>query len=116
VNRAAIEVLATQLRTLRARQFVSDDFANAIYIGGEERAWAYHLEVTIALSGGARPDTVDLFIAARSGGTTQYIGSPQYRVIFEAGQPLIDALYAITHATRDPGPPAATPPPPATPP
>jgi hypothetical protein len=113
VNRAAIEDLAVQLRTLRARQFISDDFADTIHVGNEDRAWTYHLEVTIALSGGVRPETVDLFIAVRSGGTTQYIGSPQYQVIFEAGQPLIDALHAITYVPRDPGPPPV--PAPATP-
>ncbi|MDF9827279.1 hypothetical protein M2103_001989 [Ereboglobus sp. PH5-5] len=107
VGREAIESLSAQLRTLRAKRFTSDDFANTIYVAGEERSWAYQLEMTITLSGGAaaRTDTDSLFVAARSGGTTQYIGSPQYRVIFEAEQSLIDALHTITYGPRDPGPP-----------
>ena len=49
-------------------------------------------------------DTV--FFPERIGGNTQLVGSsdPGFDVVFEAEQPLLDAVFAITYGPHDPGP------------
>jgi hypothetical protein len=32
-------------------------------------------------------------------------GSPEYNVVFESNQKLLDALFTLTYGPRDPGPP-----------
>ncbi|HEY0945431.1 MAG TPA: DUF4340 domain-containing protein, partial [Opitutaceae bacterium] len=109
-RRAALEALLTQLRNLRAKNYVRDDFPPTISIGGEDRAWQYRLDVTLALvSGeGARNETLTLFFTERLGGTTQLVGyagdAAGSGVVFEAEQPLLDALWSLTYGPRDPGP------------
>ncbi len=108
---AALTALRSQMRTLRAQRFVSDHFTETVLVQGENRAWAYRLEVTLGLTGGPTEQltTSQLFFAPRTGGGTQLVGSPEFDVIFEAEQPLLDALWALTYGPRDPGP-AALPP------
>lgn len=107
---AAIEILATQLRTIRAKRFIRDEFTKTVTLAGEERPWKYQLTVTLSLVGGngSQIATVQLFFSERIGGNTQLAGDPEMEVVFEAEQPLIDALFAVTYGPRDPG---ATPPP-----
>jgi hypothetical protein len=110
-RRTAIETLLTQLRSLRAKTYVRDDFPSTISIGGEERPWQYRLDVTLALvSGeGARTDELTLFFSERIGGTTQLVGYARdggAGVVFEAEQPLLDALWTLIYGSRDPGPTA----------
>jgi len=114
ITHESIEALAVQLRALRARNFLRDEFANTISIGGEERPWHYRLDTTLSLVGsGATQATVStLYFSERTGGTTQYVGSPDLGLIFEAEQPLLDSFFAVAYGTKDPGP---TPPPPAEP-
>jgi len=110
VSREAIEALAIQLRALRAKSFLSEEFVNKIAIVGEERPWRYRLDTTLSLVGGSGTQTniSALYFSDRSGGTTQYVGSPDLGLIFEAEQPLLDAFFSVTYGSRDPGP---TPPP-----
>lgn len=109
-RRAAIDSLVTQLRTLRARRFVRDQFTKTILVNGEERPWRYQLVATISLVGGNATQTQPfvLFLSERAGGNTQFIGAPDtgFDVVFEAEQPLIDALFALIYGDRDPGAPA----------
>jgi hypothetical protein len=111
ITRESIEALALQLRALRARNFLRDEFANTVAIGGEERPWHYRLDTTLSLVGsGAIQATVStLYFSERTGGTTQYVGSPDLGLIFEAEQPLLDSFFAVAYGTKDPGP-ASTPP------
>ncbi|HTQ31751.1 MAG TPA: DUF4340 domain-containing protein [Opitutaceae bacterium] len=101
------------LPALRAKDFVRDDFPSSVTVAGESRPWSYQLDATIALavaSGApAATETMQLFFTERVGGGTQLAGSPALGVVFEATQPLLDALYALTAA-----PPAASPPAPET--
>ncbi len=122
-RRAALLVLVEQLRSLRAKSFVMDSFPPSIEIAGEARPWKYSVEVTLSLVGGSgvQTETRTLFFTERAGGGTQLAGSPQFHVVFEASQKLIDALFTLTYGPRDPGAapaepaaaPAANPAPPA---
>jgi hypothetical protein len=122
-RRAALLALIEQLRSLRAKSFVTDSFPASVDIAGEARPWKYAVEATLSLVGGsgAQVETRTLFFTERAGGGTQLAGSPQFNVVFEASQKLIDALFTLTYGPRDPGPapaepataPAASPSPPA---
>ena len=116
-RRTALLALVEQLRTLRAKRFVLDSFPSTVEIAGEARPWKYSLAATLSLVGGsgAQTETRTLFFTERIGGGTQLAGSPQFHVVFEAGQPLIDALFTLTYGPRDPGPQASEAPEPATP-
>lgn len=107
-SREAIEKFATQLRTLRAKRFVRDEFTKTVTVAGEERPWRYQLICTLSLVGGNGAQTVTsrLFFSERVGGNTQLVGAPdpEFDVVFEAEQPLIDALFAVTYGPHDPGP------------
>ncbi len=107
-NPEAIAAVLTALRTLRAREFVLDQFADKVTIAGEERPWRYRLEATATLVGGAGEQTsvTTLFLTLRAGGDQQLAGSPanEYNAVFFIEQPLLDALWTITEAPRDPGP------------
>lgn len=111
--RAAVEKLAGLLSTIRAKRFVQDRFSNRVGVAGEERPWRYQLTSTISLVGGNGAQTVTstLFFSERVGGNLQLVGSadPGFDAIFEAEQPLVDALFAITYGPRDPGPTPPTP-------
>lgn len=107
-SREAIEKLATQLRTLRAKRFVHDEFTKTVTVAGEERPWRYQLTCTLSLVGGSGTQTVTsrLFFSERIGGNTQLVGAPdpEFDVVFEAEQPLLDALFQVTYGPQDPGP------------
>jgi hypothetical protein len=108
-RRAALEALLAQLATLRAESFVRDDFGPLITVSGEDRPWRYRLDTTLSLVGGdgAQQTVSTLFFSERAGGSTQYAGTPELQggVVFEAQQPLLDALWTLTYGPRDPGPP-----------
>lgn len=115
-TRDAARALIAELRELRAQTFVQDEFTPVVPVAGANRAWAYQLETTIALSGGdtTQTTTSTLFVSERIGGTTMLAGSPEFGCVFEVTQPFLDAWFALTFAGRDPGPgeaPAAAPPP-----
>jgi hypothetical protein len=111
-RRAALLSLVEQLRSLRAKRFVADSFPPSIEIAGEARPWKYSVEATLSLIGGsgAQTETRTLFFTERAGGGTQLAGSPQFNLVFEANQKLIDALFTLTYGPRDPGPAPAEPP------
>lgn len=107
-RREAIRGLLAQLRTLRAKSYVADTFPTTVLGDGEERPWAYQLDATLALVGGGalQTSTTTLFLAERTGGSQQLIGSPEFGVVFEAEQPLLDSLWTLIYGPRDPGPPS----------
>ncbi|ATC63177.1 hypothetical protein CMV30_03960 [Nibricoccus aquaticus] len=107
LNREAIESLATQLRTLRAKNFTATEFTKTVTTAGEERGWKYRLDASLTSTPTSAPVTSTLFIADRSGGGIQLVGSPEFNAVFEAEQPLIEALFPLTYGPRDPGPPPA---------
>lgn len=115
ISREAIEALVAQLRALRAKSYLREEFTNTITVAGEERPWHYRLDTTLSLVGGnAAQTTVSaLYFSDRTGGTTQYVGSPELSLVFEAEQPLLDAFFAVAYGPKDPGPtlpqPAASP-------
>lgn len=117
-RRTAIETLAGQLRVLKAREFLRDEFSTSINVAGEERSWRYRLDVTVSLGGGTGTQTTSsaLYFSERAGGTTQYAGAPDVGLVFETEQPLADALFGVIFGPADPGPaqpPAAPSPAPA---
>lgn len=102
-----LQVLATQLHTLRSRRFVHDGFTDKVAAGGQERPWRYRLETTLALPAGSsvQTETETLYLTERVGGTLQLAGSERLSAVFELEQPLVDALWTVTYSARDPGPP-----------
>jgi len=105
---AAVQALLAQLHTLRAKSFELDQFVDKVGLAGDERPWRYRLDATITLTGGAveQTSTTSLFLSPRVGGDRQLAGSPEFNAVFAIEQPLLDALWTITEAPRDPGPPA----------
>ncbi|HLP09857.1 MAG TPA: DUF4340 domain-containing protein [Opitutaceae bacterium] len=118
---SAVQQLLTELRTLRARDFVRDTFSTTLEVDGQARPWVYQLDATIALSGAGEGNeqrvTSTLLLGERDGGASQLVGSAEFNTVFHATQPLLDALFALTFGPRDPGvPPADTDTPAPTPP
>lgn len=109
---AALATLRAQVRSLRARRFVFDGFPATVPVAGDDRPWAYRLDAVLNLSGGPAGTTTSssLFFAERAEAELQLVGSPEFDVVFEAEQDLLDALWVFTYGPRDPGPPATTPP------
>jgi hypothetical protein len=116
-ERTPMEEVVARLRTLRAKAFVPGEFKKTVLIAGEERPWRYRLDASLALGGstGPTPTTSQLFFSERIGGTTQLVGDPEYKVVFEAEQELLDALFKLAYGSRDPGPSAPPPAPAAAP-
>ena len=108
-----LQALAAQLRTLRVRRFAQDGFVEKVAAGGEERPWRYRLEATVDLPAGTgvQTETETWFFTERIAGTQQLGGSEKYAATFELEQALLDALWAVTYAPRDPGPPSVPAPP-----
>lgn len=110
----ALSKLRGELRTLRAQSFVSDKFSERIEVNGSERDWRFRLDAKLSLTGDDAEQIVEstLFIADRDGGDRQLVGSREFDVIFEAQQPLLDAIWTLSYQSRDPGPVELTPVPP----
>ena len=51
-----VQAILAALRTLRAKEFVQDTFAERVTVAGEERPWKYQLDATVALPGAAGPE------------------------------------------------------------
>jgi hypothetical protein len=114
---AALQPLLDQLRTLRAKAFVTDRFTPTVTIDGAERPWKYQLDVTVALVGGAgtQSSIYTLLFSERIGGGRQIAGAQDLDAVFEIEQPLLDALWKLTYGPQDPGPAAAPTAPPTSP-
>ena len=111
-RRAALKAVLAGLSTLRAKQFVSDTFNPTTLVDGMPTPWKYTLEATLALggaSGAPLKSVTTLQLAERSGGGAQLAGSPEFGVVFAVEQTLLDALWTLTYAERDPGPPVLAP-------
>ena len=108
-RRGALKAVLAGLSTLRAKQFVNDQFTETTLVDGHPAPWTYTLEATLALggaTGAARTSVTTLQLAERSGGGTQLAGSKEFGVVFSIEQPLLDALWTLTYGERDPGAPA----------
>ena len=124
-RRTALATLLAQMKTLRAKQFVSDSFSPTTIVDGQTRPWKYKLDVTLALGGGTgdQKTVSTLLLGERTGGGTLLAASSEFNAVFEVEQPLLDSLWTLTYGPRDPGEPPApatkntpaaeTPPPPA---
>lgn len=114
-RRTALSGLLRELEALRARQFLADNFPRGGFeVDGLVQPWAYELQVTLALVGGtgtAQTSHSTLHLTPRLGGTRQVAGTEDFGgVVFELRQELVDAVFGLTYADRDPGPPPAPPP------
>lgn len=104
-RRDAIKALVAGLATLRAKQFVSDSYADTTIVDGRPAPWKYTLETVLSRDGGE--DIVStLQVAERSGGGTQLAGSREFNLVFALDQPVLDALWTLVYGSRDPGPDA----------
>ncbi|MBI5770303.1 MAG: DUF4340 domain-containing protein [Verrucomicrobia bacterium] len=99
--------IVARLRSLRARRFVQDAFADRFLFAGEERTWRYRLDTTESLPGGAggeQTKVTTLLLSIRGGGGQQLAGVKEADALFEIEQPLLDALWKLSPAgQRDPG-------------
>ncbi len=102
-----IKALAAQLRSLRAKRFIDDSFADKVEVTGELEPWRYRLDTTITLPSSTTEQTEisTLYLSPRIGGATQLAGSTEFDTVFEITQPLLDALWNLIYAETDPGPP-----------
>lgn len=104
---AALAALLAALRAPTAREYVAGGFTPRVLVAGEERPWRWRLEATVGGAGGAegpRTSTLSLLLTDRVGGSLQFAGSRELDAVFALPQPVIDALWALTHGPRDPGP------------
>jgi hypothetical protein len=110
-ERDALTALRNELRTLRAKTFVTDRFTDLVNVSGVERAWRFRIDAKLSLTGDTTAQIVDstLFVAERDGGDRQLVGSPEFNVVFAAQQAFVDALWTLSYQTRDPGPIKLTP-------
>ncbi len=97
-------------RALKAKNFILDAYGDQVNVGGEERTWRYRLDLGLSTNqapgrGAAAPSISSLWLTERVGGTWQYAGSPEFGAVFALEQPMIDALWTLTYARRDPGAP-----------
>src|SRR5690606_2757343 len=107
-RRQALAALIAQLRELPAESILGETFPDTVTVNGEQRPWAWRLDDTVIEAGGeGSPEPHTLFIAERGGGGVQLLGSPRLNLVFNAPQPLIDALWTLLY-----GPPHPRPPPP----
>ena len=103
----AVQAVVAAVRTLRAKGYVADGFTERVTAAGDERAWRFQLEATIAVPGGAgaeQTSTLTLFLTERVGGAQQYAGLKELDTVFLLEQPLVDALWTLAYGPRDPGP------------
>ena len=106
--KSAVQQLLGELHTLRAHDYVRDDFAANLEIDGQPQPWVYQLDITIALSAAGeaeRTTASTLFLGERQGGTSLLVGSSEFNTVFHATQPFLDSVFALTFGSRDPGPP-----------
>ncbi len=107
----AVQTILSHLRSLRAAEFILDQFTDRVHVAGDDRPWRYRLDATISLVGGAadQTSTTTLFLSPRVGGNRQLAGSPsnEFNVVFALEQPFLDALWTLIQSPRDPGPPPA---------
>ena len=105
---AALKASAAALRALRAVRYLPGPFTSQVTAAGDDRPWRHQLQATIAVpgEGGAeQTSTTTLLLTDRTGGSEQFAGIRELDVIFVPEQPLIDAVWTLTHGPRDPGPP-----------
>ncbi|MCF3650367.1 DUF4340 domain-containing protein [Synoicihabitans lomoniglobus] len=104
-RQAALRLLPHELTVLRAQRFFAGEFTDTVPVNGETRGWRFRLDAKLALTSDPGGQIVDspLFLADRDGGDYQLVGAPEFNVIFEATQPLIDAVWALSYGERDPG-------------
>lgn len=90
-RRDALTALLKSLRSLRAQSIVREDFPAATLVDGVEKPWAYVLEATLDPAG----PPVTLYLAERTGASTQLAGSPSLGLVFTLDQPVLDALWTL---------------------
>ena len=105
--------MRTQLTTLRAQRLVQDSFPDSVRVNDQIQPWRYRIDLRLSVSGdeGEQTQTLSLFLAERDGGDVQLVGSPDFEIVFEALPELIDTIWTLTYADRDPGPVENTTPP-----
>lgn len=112
-RRHALVILRDQLRKLTAATFVADGFSPTVTVNGETRPWRYRVDATLSFTGGGGEIASEstLWFADRDGGDRQLVGSPpnEFNTIFVATPELVNAMWALTYAARDPGPTTLTP-------
>lgn len=105
--RDSAESLVGNLRDLRARVFLDDEFTPYVTLGGRQRPWTYLLEATIVLAGAPASQTTPfrLYLAEVTGGSTLVAGTPDPGLLFETEQGFADAFGSLVFDRFDPGEP-----------
>ncbi|MDR0535503.1 MAG: DUF4340 domain-containing protein [Puniceicoccales bacterium] len=100
-DRPHAAALAAQVAELRARNYVPGPFSESIQHGHPysqvPAGWRYRLDVSLSSPKVKIMETRTLYLTERLGGTLQIAGSPLHDCVFEVEQPLLDALFPLTH-------------------
>jgi len=99
-----IKALVAQLRSLRAKRFVSSSFTDKVEVTGELQPWRYRLDTTISLPSSTSEQTEisSLYLSPRLGGATQLAGSAEFDTVFEVIEPDADGFHISGNQYRCP--------------
>ncbi len=96
-EREAAEILLRYASKFKVRSYLRDEFSEEFNLGDKAFAWKTLLEANINLPGGSEDQlrAYKFYFTERLGGTTQIGGSPDYGLVFELNQEMIDSLFAL---------------------
>ena len=97
---APVATLLAALRDLRAQTLIREDYPATVPVDGVDKPWAYTLEATLEPALPTGP--LLLTLAERSGGRTQFAGSPALGLVFTLPQPVLDALWTLLYPAPSP--------------
>ncbi len=104
-ERKAAQTLLEYSNRFKVKSYLKTEFSGDFNLGDKVLPWKYLLESKISLPGGAENQLriYNFYFTDRIGGTTQIGGSPEYNLIFELSQDLIEALYTLAFRRHVPG-------------
>ncbi len=103
-EREAAQTLLEYSSRFRVKSYLRNEFSDNFNLGDKVLPWKYLLESKISLPGGSEDQlrVFNFYFTERVGGTTQFGGSPEYDLIFESSQELIDALFTLAFRRETP--------------
>ena len=112
-ERQAAQTLLEYSSRFKVKSYLRTEFSDNFNLGDKVLPWKYLLESKISLPGGTQNQLriYNFYFTDRIGGTTQIGGSPEYNLIFELSQELIDALFTLAFRREAPGLQDVAPPP-----
>ncbi len=96
-EREEAETLLRYSSQFKVKSYLRNEFSDKFNLGEKILPWKYLLKAKISLPGGTEDQlrTYNFYFTERLGGTTQIGGSPDYNIVFELNQELIDSLFTL---------------------